>query len=736
MDDHMNLEKTLRFVILSGIFALPFVGLIIAHSLFFPFITGKNFTFRIIVEIISGAWLALAIVNPIYRPNRSWMLASFAIFVLIIGLADIFGANLFKSIWSNFERMEGWITLAHLLAYLIVSVSVLKTEKIWIRLFQTSIGVSVLVGIYGLLQLAGFVTINQGGVRLDATFGNATYLAIYMLFHIFITLLLLVRNFSENENKFVPGLIYGSAIVLQTFILFFTATRGAMLGLVGGILLSSLLMVVFGNRSKHMWRIATGTVLVTAILIGGFFLLKNTSVVRNIQPLARIAEISLTESTVKARFMNWGMALQGVKERPILGWGQENYNLVFNKYYNPGMYAQEPWFDRVHNVIFDWLIAGGILGFLSYVSIFIIALLYLWRGETFSVPEKSILTGLLAAYVFHNLFVFDNIVSYILFVTILAYISFRSMRDKEGKLIVQSEFLSRRSLPYATVIIILIVWGTAWGINAKAFAANRALLQAVSPQTEGLAKNIEKFKEAIELNTYGTQETREHLMQGVSRILPDNNVPIETKQELFDLAAKEMSAQKEVAPNDTRFPLFLGVLLGNIGKHDEALIELQSALALSPTKQAILFQLGNNALNRGDLQGALERFKEAYDLAPDYNEALKFYIIAAIRADKFDLAEELIEMLGGNDAIIDQRILGEYVSKGRNDIAVSIWEKYLISNPQNMQAYFSLSAAYYSTGQSAKAIDTLEQMIKVNPSSEEQARILIEQIRNGTAQLQ
>jgi hypothetical protein len=52
------------------------------------------------------------------------------------------------------------------------------------------------------------------------------------------------------------------------------------------------------------------------------------------------------------------MALKGIAERPVLGWGQENFNYVFNKYYNPQMFGQEEWFDRTHNVVLDWLIAG------------------------------------------------------------------------------------------------------------------------------------------------------------------------------------------------------------------------------------------------------------------------------------------------------------------------------------------------------------------------------------------
>src|SRR3972149_11263552 len=141
----MAIEKTLRFIVLGGIFALPFIVFIIAQSLFFPFITGKNFTFRIIVEIMTGAYLALALVNPSVRPRRSYLLGAFALFVLVVALADAFGVYPFKSFWSNYERMDGWVTLAHLFLYFVVASSVLNTEKLWKAFWQTELVMSLLI---------------------------------------------------------------------------------------------------------------------------------------------------------------------------------------------------------------------------------------------------------------------------------------------------------------------------------------------------------------------------------------------------------------------------------------------------------------------------------------------------------------------------------------------------------------------------------------------------------------
>ncbi|MBV9159852.1 MAG: O-antigen ligase family protein, partial [Candidatus Kaiserbacteria bacterium] len=366
-----TLEKTLRWIVIGGIFALPFVPLIVAdgvhfiYNLFFPYITGKNFTFRFIVEIITGAWLALAFIDAKYRPRRSWVFAALTAFVLIILIADLQGVNPFKSIWSNYERMDGWITLIHLLAYVFVAASMMTTEKLWRWLFWISLGVSVYLSIDGFLQVAGIAALGEGGAsglaaRIDATFGNPIYLAAYMLFHIFIAAMLWSQQWLERRpgERLPISLAYGAVIVLDTLALFFTGTRGTIIGLALGAFVAAALVLFQASQSRTAWRIAVGTVVALVIAVGGFWLIRDAAWVQKIGFLQRLATISTSDNTVKARFLNWSIAWKGIEERPFLGWGQENYAIVFDKYYDPRMFAQEPWFDRVHNIIFDWLVAG------------------------------------------------------------------------------------------------------------------------------------------------------------------------------------------------------------------------------------------------------------------------------------------------------------------------------------------------------------------------------------------
>ncbi len=777
----MAIERTLRWIALTGIFAIPFIVFIVAESLFFPFITGKNFAFRVIVEVITGAYLALALVNPAYRPKRSWLLGAFALFVLIVALADAFGVYPFKSFWSNYERMDGWVTLAHLFLLFLVSASVLNTAKLWRAFWQTSLFVSAIVGLYAFFQLLGIASLNPGfssAARLDATFGNPIYLAVYMLFNIAIALMLIVQSAKERWNaseRIVIGSIFGVAstiavsnfyeagwilyaalvvidgvaawlvfqrrvyllaliLALNTLVLFLTGTRGTMLGLIGGAFLGAFLLAWSSREAR---KVAIVAAVAIALAVGGLFLMRDQSWVQRIPFLQRLATISLEDSTTKARFMNWGMAWEGVKERPILGWGQENYAIVFDKYYNPYMYGQEQWFDRVHNVIFDWLVAAGFLGFLSYLSLYGVALWLLWRRKqeeaVFSALESSVLTGLLAGYFVSLFFVFDNIMSYVLFISVLAYIAWRAAANAVP---IPLPRLSPKLLPVAVLSAVFLVWGAVWYVNARAFAANRALIRALQPQAEGVSKNLELFKQSIAYGTFGTQEAREQLTQAAAQVVRVEGVPVEVKQAFLKTAASEMELQAASSPLDARFPLFSGALLVSAGEFEKAASLLARAHELSPGKQTILFEIASNSLARGDVNAAVAAYKQAYELAPEYTDARLFYAAAVIRTGNDSLGDELLAPIVESGGAADPRIAAAYVARGRYDKIIEIWEARVKATPTESQPYFTLAAAYYGVGNSARAISTLKAAAEAIPSVKGQVDALIEQIRSGTVKIQ
>jgi O-antigen ligase len=374
----MNMmNKVLKAIIYTGLAIIPFVPLFVFSSTFFPFITGKAFIFRIVVEIIFAAWLVLTLSDINFRPKRNILLYTFSAFLVVIFFANFFGMNFTRSFWSNFERMEGYITLLHLFGYFLIMGTVLKSEIHWRRYFNiTLIANAILCVFFALKQVVGAAQIHQSATRVDGTLGNATYLAIYLMMHIFIALILFFRT----KNMYTR-IAYGVSILLQLFIMYHTGTRGAVLGLIMGLGLCALLIALFERKEKMLRKVSIGAIVFLLLLVGGFMLVKDKSFVRNSPTLSRFAEISFQSSFFEGqgRYYVWPIAWQGIKERPVLGYGQNNFSYVFNKNYDPHMWAQEQWFDRTHNIVLDWLIAGGFLGLLSYLSIFVAAFWLIWR---------------------------------------------------------------------------------------------------------------------------------------------------------------------------------------------------------------------------------------------------------------------------------------------------------------------------------------------------------------------
>jgi O-antigen ligase/tetratricopeptide (TPR) repeat protein len=717
----MNLQELSKKVIVAGLFLIPIVPFYVTSALFFPFITGKAFMFRILVEIIFGFWLILCLEDKSYRPQKSWIIYAMSIFVGLIAISDIFSGHFLKSFWSNFERMEGLVTLLHLLAYLLVLVSFVKTEKMWQKLLQTSVGVSILIGFWGLFQFFGKFTSIQSGHRLDGSFGNASYLAIYMLFHIFITAFLLSRY---QGQKFVKWL-YAAIIAFQTFILFFTATRGTILALVGGLLITLVLVLIFERERLRLRKISAGLLLLLVVLGGLFVSLRESDFVKGIDPLRRLASISLNEKTTASRFLIWEMAYEGFKEKPIFGWGQENFIFVFEKYYNPAMYAQEPWFDRAHNVFFDWLIAGGALGILAYLSLFVISLINLWRSKKLNVLEKSLFVGLLVGYFFHNLFVFDNIASYMMFILTIALIDFYS-RDEESSVISSKSFDSKIFTPIILLVIIFCIYF----FNVKGILTSRTLLLALTPQAEGPAKNLELYKKALSYNTYGNQEIREQLVSASNAVIT-LDVPVQVKEQFVLAAREEMQKQIDENPMSARHQVFMGSFLNRLRLYGDAVPYLEKALEISPKKQQIYFELITNHIASNQVPKAIEYAKKAFELDKNFDVARNIYAVSLIYGGNSVEAEKLITERYGEPIVGDDILARAYFDVGEYKKSIAVWKKAIESDPNNLQYRTSLAAVYLASGLREESVNELQKAIEINPEFKAQGEFFIKEIQAG-----
>ena len=809
----MTFNKILRYSILTGLFIIPFTALVVTSSMSFPFITGKNFLFRVIMEILFGLWLILLYRDQEARPTKSWLLWAVVAYFVVQTLATIFSVNPARSFWSNFERMEGLVSYLHLFLYFLMLISVVRSEKLWHWFWHTFLASAIIMGTYGLFQLSGLYQIHQGGVRLDATLGNATYLSVFMLFAIFIAtvywfrqkefslvgiagavfgglnisliyallqisktgsavtplvlstiifvvvadiVLLSLRPFSSKETY--KNYLYGFVVLFCSFILYQTATRGTILGLLGGAALALVLIALW--RSGRTRKISLVALAVMAVLIGSFVLLRNSSLIHKSPVLSRFANISLSDSTTQSRFLIWNMSWQGFKEHPVLGWGPENYMLVFQKYYSPEMWKQEPWFDRSHNVIFDQLINAGLFGLLTYLLIFAAALYYLWRkrkGLTEDAPNRSlvvkcVITGLLFAYFFQNIFVFDNLTSYLLFYALLAYL-YVSYSQPVSLPVAAASHLNYNhqkqsnfaplTLPLALVAIIISLFSLYY-FSARGIAVSQTLITGITPKfvdsdgksipADQAAKiRLESFKKIFQYrNVIGLNEAVEQLVQTSLSAAGDSAVNDVTKQNFISFSNQIAEQFWMRDPVNARLGMIYGAFLNGAGRPALAIPVLTKAHELSPKKQLILFELGLAYLKNQEPDRSLATFKEAYELDPSYMEAHRLYALIALSTGQTALGNQIIGQ--GQDrleVINDDRFVNYYANQKNYGQLILIWRERYKSNPKDQEAMLSLTGSYYYNGESDQAIVTVEGFVATNPEFKTQGEDIISKIKTG-----
>ena len=442
----MNFLKISKFFL----YLAPFSVAIVYQGTLFPFIVGKYVFFRTVVDLalifFVWAWATGKITNYELRITNLWrqpLVIAVAIFTFIFVLAGFFGVNPAASFWSNFERGEGSLQIIHLFIFFALLVATFRDEKSWRKIFVFSVWVAVLIigyGLAGALNIGNFIGSNLC-LRFAGSLGNAAYTGIFLIFAIFYAAYLA----SEDVKKGKKWLWLALVAVFSVFLLL-TQTRGALLGL--GIAVIAGLSYLFFNLSKGKVKNIILALIILLVVSGGLAIKYRRSI--NIMPFCsaevgggnRILDVNFGAETFQTRLLLWKESIEAFKERPTLGWGPENFTPAFEKYYQPQFTT---WYDRAHNIFFDYLVMTGILGLISFLGIFIV---YYWiffkarkRAENNSVEirgkEKlpitnykllitnTLLFALPVAYLVQGIVLFDVLPIYINIFLFLAFVNWK-----------------------------------------------------------------------------------------------------------------------------------------------------------------------------------------------------------------------------------------------------------------------------------------------------------------------
>lgn len=675
-----NIITVAELVTLLSLLLAPMSLLLIDSQLLFPYITSKNFAWRTIIEVALVGWAALALLDTRYRINiKNPVFVSFSLFMIMILIANTLGIDPFRSFWSNAERMDGYIGLLHMFAFFLAGYGFFKHQLTvpsvvpaigWCFMmlctiaatynssFVQAIGESAPVAllltillmaatmapafdrptitktfIHGLLSIGvwlGVIAIFQDKGRADSVLGNPIYLASFSSFSLFASAYYVLGRDYLFSKKWAKELLYGSLILFFLWIIFETATRGAVLGLLFGGLTAATLMSILAREKEDVWwrRLSIAMVVGIVTLTVLFFSFKDTIATNDNLPnghlIKRAANFSLEDKTTKHRLANWEQAIDGFRERPFFGWGQENYIHVFSKYYQADkLYDAEQWFDRTHNMFLDWLVFGGLFGLGSFLLLLATMIVVVWQKTvSLSVPQKSILTGIVIAYVAQNFVAFDALATGIWITTFMIVIALL-YPDRTG---LQEPVRMREEVAYFAIvglIAAMLIWMSysIWQPKETVYRFMSIIQTAPGAnQSEVLDEKYQDLVAVMKEENLFTQEYIEQLLNRHTLYINSQIEPVVQKNyaQIIAVTTEEMV---ERHPHVTRFALFYASFLQKTGNFDRAHTYLEKAYETSPNKIQILWLLGQNAAARGENQLAIEYMQQAADLAPEYSVA-------------------------------------------------------------------------------------------------------------------
>lgn len=718
------ITATARWITLGALFLIPFLPLYVANDLFFPFITGKAFAFRVLVGIAAAGFLLLAVLDKKYRPQFSWLLTVFGIFVAWMAVANAFGVHPEKAFWSNFERMDGWVTLAHVFLLFVVAGTVLSVEKLWRKWWLYFLSVAALVCGYGLIQIMGLAEIHQGGVRVDASFGNAIYLAVYLMFSILVAVWL-----SVSSKGTVRNLLLGFCALAAT-ILFFTASRGALIGLFASVG-SAATLWLFLSRKEWMAkggstgaRVALGVLIGLVALAGAFFLARDTAFVQGEPALARLSTLFSLSDELKVRTTLWGMALKGVAEDPLTGWGQEGFNQIFNKYYDPSLYEQEPWFDRVHNTYLDWLVAGGVPALALFIALLSLAFLAILRAPGWSRAERAILAGALVAYAVQAIVVFDNLFSYVPLVMLFAM-----AHAQTGRPIRRLDTLpeANTAAPFVAGGVVVVAVVALWVVNVPHIRAAGHLVYAITPRQDA-TESLQYFRAALADNSFASQEIREQLAQFANATAASAAVPDQIKEEIAALAVSEMALEISEVPNDARLRMQYTLALEAAGKKEEALSQIEKAIELSPGKQVLYINYAYKLIELERFEEAKASLMKAYELDPSFDEVAVASAAGLIMAKDVEGGKALLlEAVGTTTPHSPSLFFAYYQARQWNEL-IGVARAAVTATNGSPESRYRLAQALAAAGRFNEARVEIEQTMEANPESRQIGEALIKEI--------
>lgn len=422
--------------------------LVVSTHTVFPFVVGKALFARTLIEVAACLWAALIVVDRSWRPPRSRILLVLALGLVCTLLAALSGVSPMRSIWSSYERMQGFVDAAHWVAWVVIAASVLRDAAAARGLLNANLAVALVIGCLAILgyftQEVPFYTMPERDTpRVGSLLGNAAYLGAYAMLNALVAFGFLARWLADRLRRAAGTAAPSAPRRAPLLLAFWTATAitnsiamvlsgafTALVALLGG-LAAALVAYVFLARSRLLRNIAIAILGIGAggaAALAAAFLFPSAD--RAAHPaagdalLARFTAADANNPSYVKRQLTWRAGLRGFRDRPLFGWGPDNFIMVFGKHAE-GIGPRTELHDHAHNAFIEEAATKGVFGLAAHLAMWIVVLLVMLRAVKRAEGGERVLAmfvgAAFAAYFLQALALFDTLVLKLLFSLLLTY---------------------------------------------------------------------------------------------------------------------------------------------------------------------------------------------------------------------------------------------------------------------------------------------------------------------------
>ena len=694
-------SKNYLAILKGGIFlALPMVFFVFSGWLF-PFITSKQIPFNILMELLLPIWLVFIWKFPSYRPQKSWLTWGLLAYIIASALSLVVSSDPALSFWGDAERMLGIFHLFHFFIFYLILISTFRKPKDWDYLLAASVAVATIVSLIGLMKTP------------YSTIGNTAYVSGYLIFNLYFAALLFYR-YRRAKHRF--WLLFPALMMLAEFVQM--KTSGAIIGL-GVSVLAILFFAGVLSKNKKARTLSWSALVLAVLAIILVFSQQEAAWFQN----SFLRNLTPQKNTFQTRLVSWEAAAKDFPNHPWLGVGFGNFAMVFDKYFDARFYNYsrgETYFDRAHNNLIDIASTTGLVGLVSYLSIFVALAYYLIKLQRRRPDDWTplILAGLIIAYFVQNLAIFDSFVTYIGLMIVLAYVYYLSSSSKEDN--------KPKKIPEGLVLIIGLIIMSIFASNTN-FRAAKVFNLVIDAYTQMSRGNYDEalkiYDQAFSLGSPldGDGKVSYLNLVGGSKLA---SLPKEQQKILSDYAITLAQENLSANPNDSLMNVQLAqayytAYILDLGDDNAqlAIDYLDKSLALSPQRLPVHYLKANILLSQGKKQEAVAVLEPLVALNPDFPDTYcnLFKAYSVLEEVPKDLVKENadkcyslggVPQLGFTDDFL--RLLSFYYSEGNWERSAVLAELLTTYQPESVDAYLLLAEIYQNLGETEKSTAALE----------------------------